>query len=262
MAGITITAVVLLVTAAHARLPEPPNIIYGMMPMGKGVISLQVNGVEVASYTLGENPDAGDYFILRAPIDALDPPAIGTTRPGDQAIFFFDGQQSAPLETVTIGEKGTIQEVVLLGSDGDGDTVAFSEDNCPAVANQDQADGDTDGVGDVCDNCIAVSNTGQQNSDPDNYGDACDNCITVANNDQNDANSNGQGDACDASDSDGDGYSDMLEYSYFISGHFDLDDNPYDPFVTNAPGDAGYVPVKDSFWILMLPAILSGSQAP
>ncbi|WP_436793598.1 thrombospondin type 3 repeat-containing protein [Actinospongicola halichondriae] len=38
-----------------------------------------------------------------------------------------------------------------LVSDVDEDGVPDEEDNCPAVANQDQADADEDGIGDVCD---------------------------------------------------------------------------------------------------------------
>lgn len=39
------------------------------------------------------------------------------------------------------------------GSDADGDGVADAADNCPHVANPDQADADGDGVGDACDLC-------------------------------------------------------------------------------------------------------------
>jgi len=38
-----------------------------------------------------------------------------------------------------------------LGTDSDGDGVFDAEDNCPEIANADQADADDNGVGDVCD---------------------------------------------------------------------------------------------------------------
>jgi hypothetical protein len=58
-------------------------------------------------------------------------------------------------------------------SDGDGDGIGDSSDNCPAVANADQADVDGDGLGDACDNCPSVSNPSQADSDDDGTGDAC-----------------------------------------------------------------------------------------
>ncbi len=49
--------------------------------------------------------------------------------------------------------------------DPDGDGLTWPDDNCPAVANLDQADADGDGVGDACDNCPNTANPGQQDSD-------------------------------------------------------------------------------------------------
>ena len=104
--------------------------------------------------------------------------------------------------------------------DADGDGKADGYDNCPFVANKDQADSDGDGVGDACDNCPTVSNRDQLDQDGDGKGDACDddidgdgvanatdNCPTVFNPTQtvtNPATAGGKGDACN-SDIDGDG---------------------------------------------------------
>jgi len=52
-------------------------------------------------------------------------------------------------------------------SDVDGDGVEDDADNCPAMANANQADADGDGVGDACDNCPAVANPDQADADGD-----------------------------------------------------------------------------------------------
>ncbi|HVR72794.1 MAG TPA: thrombospondin type 3 repeat-containing protein, partial [Planctomycetota bacterium] len=43
-------------------------------------------------------------------------------------------------------------------ADLDGDGIEDDVDNCPELANFDQADNDGDGVGTVCDNCPTVAN--------------------------------------------------------------------------------------------------------
>jgi len=95
--------------------------------------------------------------------------------------------------------------------ESDGDGIPDQNDNCPSVANADQADGDGDGSGDACDNCNTTPNPDQTDSDGDGVGDHCNNCANVPNEDQRDLDSDGIGDACDAcpadpaNDSDGDG---------------------------------------------------------
>src|SRR5258708_4489446 len=58
--------------------------------------------------------------------------------------------------------------------DADGDGKADGYDNCPFVANRDQADGDGDGVGDVCDNCGRAANPDQLDINGNGLGDICD----------------------------------------------------------------------------------------
>ena len=64
-----------------------------------------------------------------------------------------------------------VDGVVVNDSDVDG--VNNAEDNCPTVANNDQADADGDGKGDACDNCPDVFNADQADSDANGVGDAC-----------------------------------------------------------------------------------------
>ena len=127
-------------------------------------------------------------------------------------------------------------------NDADFDGIADSNDNCPAVANADQADADNDGAGDVCDstpngdddadgvdnnidNCPAIPNADQADADNDGAGDVCDstpngdddvdgvdnnidNCPAIPNANQTDTDADGTGDACDSTpngDADSDG---------------------------------------------------------
>ena len=116
--------------------------------------------------------------------------------------------------------------------DLDKDGVMDELDNCPSVANADQADADHDGLGDACDNCPQASNPDQADRNGDKIGDACDdpdgdgvvdlvdNCKDKANPSQADADGDGLGDACDncpnasnldQSDRDRDGVGDACE---------------------------------------------------
>ena len=94
-----------------------------------------------------------------------------------------------------------------LLADGDGDGVPDGIDNCPAIANADQADGNGDGVGDACTAAIipddpdpvpAPDPEPAQDSDGDGVPDDIDNCPAIANADQADGNGDGVGDACTA----------------------------------------------------------------
>ena len=101
---------------------------------------------------------------------------------------------SASYAWTALGELGD--------TDFDNDGIEDSLDNCPRVANPDQADDDNDGIGNACDH----------DRDGDGIDDGSDNCPSVANHNQIDTDGDGQGDACDPDD-DNDGYSDVDEIS-------------------------------------------------
>ncbi|KPM77594.1 esterase [Pseudoalteromonas sp. UCD-33C] len=80
-------------------------------------------------------------------------------------------------------------------NDADNDGVLDGADNCPNVANADQADNDNDGIGNVCD---STPDGETSDSDSDGVSDSLDNCPLVANSDQLDSDADGVGDACDS----------------------------------------------------------------
>ncbi|MEM9131761.1 MAG: thrombospondin type 3 repeat-containing protein [Actinomycetota bacterium] len=77
--------------------------------------------------------------------------------------------------------------VELADTDTDGDGLVSADDNCPDVANADQANTDGDDDGDACD----------LDDDEDAVEDAVDNCPLIVNADQADDDADGIGDACD-----------------------------------------------------------------
>jgi hypothetical protein len=112
---------------------------------------------------------------------------------------------NCPLTGLTAADAqcATADLCAAQGGDVDGDTICSNSDNCPTVANTDQADGDGDLVGDLCDNCSAFSNArvpgwtfalggsaylasnqwatltgGQRDDDHDGFGNICDGDFT------------------------------------------------------------------------------------
>jgi len=144
-------------------------------------------------------PDAKRTDVCRPAVDACDaaescsgtsntcPPDL--PKPDDTPCD--DGDQCT---TGDVCQGGTCQGTFV---DDDGDGFSNGCDNCPAIANPDQADADGDGVGDACDNCPQTPNTDQLDLDGDGLGNACDNCPVNFNPEQADEDEDGIGDVCD-----------------------------------------------------------------
>jgi len=60
------------------------------------------------------------------------------------------------------------------GGDFDHDGIFDVTDNCPTIANSDQANGDGDAFGDACDTCPTTPSASNHDEDGDFVGDACD----------------------------------------------------------------------------------------
>jgi hypothetical protein len=122
-----------------------------------------------------------------------------------------------------------IGETYSTSDDYDSDGFEDDFDNCPFIANRDQADTDGDGVGNACDNCVNNANKSQIDTDGNGVGDACDpdidgdgipngsdNCPNVRNVNQADTDGDHIGDACDP-DIDGDGVPNKADNCPFIA---------------------------------------------
>jgi hypothetical protein len=119
--------------------------------------------------------------------------------PPDLAALPMDGSALSfprPFGSLSFG----LTSLTLATSDSDGDGVSDDADNCPEVANANQADLDGDEVGDACDPDV----------DGDEVANEADNCPLDANRDQADTDGDGAGDACDG-DLDNDGVPDNAD---------------------------------------------------
>lgn len=170
-------------------------------------------------------PDNGDSVVtIHAPTTPGTHTVVVTYKPTS---FSPEGDDN---NDITSGNTSVSFTFTVANADADADGVLDASDNCPAIANANQANADGDAFGDVCDadidgdgdsnaadNCPTVSNADQADLDADGTGDACDadddgdnvadgidNCPTVGNASQADLDSDNIGDACD-SDRDGDG---------------------------------------------------------
>ncbi len=105
-----------------AKIPEPDNIIYGVAGEDAVTITLEVGGEQIAFYTMGDNPDAGVFFVLRVPMDTMQPYTPGTARSGDDALIFINDETPAAA-SITLGDRGTIHRLDLDLTDDDNDDI-------------------------------------------------------------------------------------------------------------------------------------------
>jgi hypothetical protein len=127
----------------EARLSEPPNVFYGLAAIdgvrvtaadAGVVVRLRVDDALIASYVMGEDPPAGDRYVLKVPVDSFEPRQPGTARVGDVGTIFLevDGVETE-VAMVNIEDRGRVTELDIFigepppdtgggdpGMDGDG----------------------------------------------------------------------------------------------------------------------------------------------
>lgn len=203
---------------------NPDTAFMGMLAYANGLpagVSEPMLSLHLSPLTTGQGTAAGQICLDTAFV----PPA------GD---FVFSNKATGLAIHPAFG--GSICWVVVhscpYDSDGDGfGDPGYAEnscpdDNCPAVANADQADSDGDGVGDVCDLCPGFDD--MTDTDGDGVPDGCDVCPGF--NDSIDADFDGVPDGCDICygfddnlDNDGDGVPDGCDLCPDFDDNIDND---------------------------------------
>jgi hypothetical protein len=102
---------------AEAKIPEPFHVLYGAVkldgaPLTQGVVELiPVDASKsIARYAIGSVPDAAGMYVLRVPIDSVEPREPGFAQPGDEVEVYVNGLYGG---RAVVGEKGTAQELAV-----------------------------------------------------------------------------------------------------------------------------------------------------
>jgi len=138
-------------------------------PTGLVAARNQAGGVDLSWTAPGDDWLCRPAALFRVVVsgEEIDAPGDGTIArefaaiagPGQTQPFTLTADEVGDAEFVAVlyrddaGNWGRLRSVPLPagpGADSDGDGVPDASDNCPAVANPDQADADSDGTGDAC----------------------------------------------------------------------------------------------------------------
>ena len=120
-----------------ATIPEPDNILYGNITLGSATVTSAMtnvviearrtaNGPAIASYRMGSDPQVGNYYSLKIPVESVAP-ILGTnaSQTGDALVILLRDLSGIRAQTnFTIAERGFVQRLdfgmAVADSDQDG----------------------------------------------------------------------------------------------------------------------------------------------
>jgi hypothetical protein len=126
---------------APAAVPEPDNVIYGLITLGTNLVtaaqtnvvisaSAQWNGPPIASYQMGWLPSAGNFYSLHIALESLLPVVNPAAALSNQLIYLSvnDGTGVRAQASVTVGGRGQMTRLDLAGANP-GQTTIPSDNN-------------------------------------------------------------------------------------------------------------------------------------
>jgi 6-phosphogluconolactonase (cycloisomerase 2 family) len=104
--------------SVHAKLSQPDYVLYGTAtwfgePLpNNSEISIFINSqlLTVAKYSMGSDDNLNGLYALRVPMDDIDPRTQGTSRPGDPAMVYINGNLVAE---ILVGAYGVAERLDL-----------------------------------------------------------------------------------------------------------------------------------------------------
>jgi len=123
---ILLILIILISPASRGALSEPPNILYGAISLNNQPITAartdvvvqarrSLNGPAIASYRMGSDPAAGDFYSLRIPVEILGVPNSPAAAQAGENLYIVATDSAGRRQdaTYSMGERSAVQRLDL-----------------------------------------------------------------------------------------------------------------------------------------------------
>ena len=124
-------------TVVRAEIPEPDNVLYGTIALDGAIVTAartdvvvearrSINGPAIASYRMGSNPQAGNFYSLRLKLESFTPLFDPASSQVGNALFIVvsDATGARAQANYTLAQRGEFLRMdfgsAIPDSDGDG----------------------------------------------------------------------------------------------------------------------------------------------